>query len=287
MKTPCYIIEEHHEAYPVWMAAGEQGLICLRDNCLLHIDHHADMECGAYGCDFSDPNNASFLVREVLGIADFIVPAVYQEVFCEVALVLSTLATPLVWQDSMILRSDTNFLSVMDYIPFIHAPYKKGEKTDARYRYFRKAIGGIGAFSCQAPVVLDIDYDYFAWDDSLSTAPEKLIEITKEAYCQYTSNPHHPFRILPRRLLDGVERDGRYYLRYAERLKPEPLPSADTITKRISSVIEWLEKYDVQPQLITLCRSRFSGYTPAICWEKIEIELLDGLSKLYELQLKF
>lgn len=44
-----------------------------------------------------------------------------------------------------------------------------------------------------------MDLDYFCWDDSLLSVPEKRVEITKEAYEGCLADRYHPLRLLPAR----------------------------------------------------------------------------------------
>jgi hypothetical protein len=40
---PIFIMEEHHEAFIVWNYAMRAGWIPVKENCLFHVDTHADM----------------------------------------------------------------------------------------------------------------------------------------------------------------------------------------------------------------------------------------------------
>lgn len=87
LKMPFLTMEEHHEAFYYWGLAVEKGWIPPQGNVLFHVDHHDDLTCGGYFHDFSK----SFLTLEerrvftysALGIADFIVPALYEGLFSQ------------------------------------------------------------------------------------------------------------------------------------------------------------------------------------------------------------
>lgn len=85
---PLYIIEEHHEAYSVWLKAAKQGIIDSHSNILIHVDDHSDMSPAmlnreVLGLDAEDQAIDQFVYDE-LNIASFIVPACYIGLISEV-----------------------------------------------------------------------------------------------------------------------------------------------------------------------------------------------------------
>jgi hypothetical protein len=164
-------------------------------------------------------------------------------------------------------------------------PFSRTEvkKNDADHRFFTWREGGLaGDFRTPQPVVLDVDLDYFCWDDSRSGMPEDRLEITEDAYRSMRDNPYHPFRLLPRIIVRPAEEGGRYYLRYSNMPKPDPLPSEERVNKRIDAFAAWLARNEVRPRMISICRSRHSGYTPASMWRAIEKRLLERLTEKYD-----
>jgi hypothetical protein len=134
--------------------------------------------------------------------------------------------------------------------------------------------------------VLDIDLDYFCSDESLSSVPHKRLEITEQAYRDVTENPYHPFRLLPKAWLRPQEDGGRFYLSYLGLPKPEPLPEKKRIVKRMDLFIDWLARSKIAVSMISICRSRYSGYTHRDVWEEIEKGLLKRLSEVYDYDLQ-
>ncbi len=59
-----------------------------------------------------------------------------------------------------------------------------------------------------------------------------------------------------------------YYIinRYEEKLASELKVSKKKIQDRVRSFIDELDRKKVQPQIIDICRSRNSGYTPESQW---------------------
>ena len=281
---PVYCMEEHHEAFYYWGLAVENGYLQKEGNTLFHIDHHDDLENGGYFWDFTKPflnlEERKRFTYESLGIADFIVPALYEGTFSKMYNMKAVLPKAFQSQERFVRRVSNNALVMGEYIPFIHASYRK--EGNEKYKFFTYYEGSLTETERLENVVLDIDLDYFCWDDSLQTVSPKRIAITKEAYEEYLRNPYHPFRILPRRLLRTEEIDGIYYLRYEEPVICEKKADEAKIRKRIERFIEWIKKMEWQPKIITICRSMHSGYLPAEYAQFVEKELKAGLENIYK-----
>ena len=128
--------------------------------------------------------------------------------------------------------------------------------------------------------------DYFCWDDSLVSVPEKRVEITKEAYEGCLADRYHPLRLLPARTVKPqVVGGGRYYLAFLEGLPRDPLPSDRLILKRIERLISYLGDQGVLPKAIDVCRSFISGYLPAEKAAFVEESFMKRLGELYPLQM--
>ena len=282
--TPLYIIEEHHEAFYIWNKAALAGHLPPFGNTLLHIDRHTDFECGAYAADFgtlfSSLEAISDFTYNYLGIADFICPAIYQGLFNEVVIVKDYSIILPAPQQRLVRIDGNGCLEVDNLTVFSRAALSKPE---AEFRLFTYREGGLGNFSTPQEIALDIDIDYFCWDDSLSTVQDKRLEITETAYRELTGNPYHPFRLLPKAWLRPEEDGGRFYLSYIGLPSPGPLPEWEQVQKRINAFKRWLERNKVNPCMISVCRSRYSGYTPATMWADVENELLVRLGEVYEL----
>jgi len=287
--TPVFLMDEHNDAFYSWNLFCECGYIPKENNYLLHIDHHDDKESGAYDADLTHmPRTAaealSFTDR-CLGIADFIVPAIFQGLFSTLHTLKNVVPQSITDEQQCIKLISTNRLICLKYIPFIHAEAKKN--GDKNYKFFLYRTGGMksaGELNNADSLVLDIDLDYFCWDDSLKSVPEKRIEITRQAYEEYCSDRNHPFRLFPRKLVFAKEDNGRYFLVYRENYRREPSVSNERIIKRIDCLLEWLDKTKVFPKAIDICRSSYSGYLPSDKAEFVEKNFLKRLGELYSLE---
>lgn len=290
MAIPVYIMEEHHEAFYYWNFFIKKGYIPKNGNYLLHVDHHDDMECGGYEYDFSrlleeqDLDNIKEFTYSKLGIADFIIPAVYQGIFTDVHILKNLLPCRIEEKRRFVRAAYSGTgLETGSMIPFIHGSYVGA--PDSPYRFYRWRNGGLGEMDLpDEPLVLDVDLDYFAWDDSLSGVPPKRMEITREAYREYRENPYHPFRILPRLLLEMVEEDGRYYMEYREKFQPDKLPEKERMIKRMDRLLGWLTDRNIRPAVIDICRSRYSGYLPSKVFPWVEETFLQKLEACMDIE---
>lgn len=289
MSIPISVMDEHRDAFYHWFAMVETGLIPDSGNYLLHVDHHDDMVAGGYAFDLRNrPASAAeafAIMDRYLGIADFIFPALSYGVFSTVHIVKNLLPRPMKESDQIVRvqRGDSE-LAESPYIPFLYADACREPQSGCR-RWTKRENGlnGPSDLAGAENLVLDVDLDYFCWDDSLTSVPEKRIEITAEAWRDYQADRNHPFRILPKRCVRGEERDGRYYLVYSENIAPDPLPTEDKIQKRIDRLLNWLSDTGVEPKAIDVCRSAKSGYLPAQRAAFVEERFLKGLGELYSL----
>lgn len=283
LKMPFLAMEEHHEAFYYWGLAVEKGWIAERGNVLFHVDHHDDLACGGYFHDFSKPfenlTERKAFTYSHLGIADFIVPALYEGLFSEMFNMKGLVEQPFSTEEQMIRLRGKHILEPGKYVPFLHSDKRKNREGGYGFYTYHE-----GAFSDTGPlenVVLDIDLDYFCWDDALSTVLPKRIEITRDAYEDFYENPYHPFRILPRALIRAEEEDGRYYLRYMEAPVEEKIADEGLIRIRTERFLGWLGRQSWEPIFVTICRSARSGYLPQDRAEMVEELVCDGLRKLW------
>lgn len=284
MAISVYIMEEHKEAYYYWHLMQEKNEIKATGNYLLHIDHHDDAFAGRYSFDLEVKptlEEAKHRAYEVLGIGDFIAPAIYEGLFdhfyylrnfdnktSEVAAYVKKEPN-----DTLTIRYMNELLKLFGA--------NKALGNISRYQYI---VGGMGKLvkAIEQPLVLDVDLDYFAWDNSLSSAGNYRIEITKEQYEEIIGDTYHPLRIQGKPQYTYIEEAGHYYL---ESLKghSREIPSKEKILERMNNLFAWFKEADIQPAAIDICRSRLSGYLPRTLFPWIEEEFLTRLGKAYDI----
>ncbi len=281
---PVFRMEEHSEAYAIWHIAVEEGLIPASGNVLVHVDHHDDLECGPYDHDFTQPfpnvAQAMEFLRDGLGIADFIAPAFWEGIFDKMVNFKSIFPSNKPPQVKAVALRGTQELILRDYIPLTDSGNENVKAVD----YLQLSLNPLPPID--VPVVLDIDIDYFCWDNTLSTGTPARLEITEEAYRAFRTDPRHPCRILAKRIVYAFEKDGRYYMQIRDPA-PNPRETRDErIRQRVDKFMAWLKETELQPAVIDICRSRISGYCPSNKWEMVEGLVLEGLREIYPLQLR-
>lgn len=287
MKTPAVVVDEHHEAFAAWYKFKEREVIEPTGNYLLHIDHHDDMVCGGYDWDFTKPvetaEEACRLTNKALGIADFIVPALYQRLFSEVHILKNLRPCALSKKEQYVFCQGSKALICSDYIPFFHAAEKAN--SESLYRFFTRIEGGLLGENDlpQNGIMLDVDLDYFCWDDSLSSVPEKRLEITAAAYEEYMNDKNHPFRILPRKLVVAKEIEGKYYLVYKEHISAPNIADEETIVGRMEKLIDYLAQAKTAIRAVDVCRSSYSGYLPKSRADFVEREFFARIRRILDL----
>lgn len=275
--VPLYLVEEHHEAYLAWNHAVATGVMPPRCAGLLHVDEHSDLGVPLV----REPVRAAArtlagcagLTYRDLGIATFIVPAIYQGLFRRVVWLRQRFAAPPRHETLHVYaRPDGVRLALtgelahagamsLDRRQFVHEP-----RTEADPR----PLGEID--------VLDIDLDYFSCDPNAGLGV--TVEVTAREYAAFLADPYHPLRCRCGPQAQASSDGARHWLHL-----PEPYaPAAPTLKvdeaelrRRVDAFAAWLTDRAVRPRAITVCRSRRSGYTPGDQWALIEALLLDAL----------
>lgn len=288
-KIPCVMMHEHRDAYCCWTHFVNEGFIGEAGNYLLHVDHHDDYEVGLYERDLTRMprtfSEALDFTDKELGIADFIVPALWQGMFSTFHNLKTILPASFKDRTHLLFLRNGNSLEMRRTVTPLLEERAKADPEGCRVYTYRE--GGLHHADRidAASVVLDVDLDYFCWDDSLLSVPEKRVEITKEAYEDYLANRYHPLRLLPARTVRPRVVGGRCYLAFLEGVPRDPLPSDRLILRRIDRLISYLDDQGVFPKAIDVCRSSISGYLPAEKAAFVEESFMRRLSELYPLQM--
>lgn len=302
MKT--YIIEEHNEAFYVWNHALRKGLIRATNNTLLHVDEHADSAPPQLNISMHKLHDDMVQIRDFtygeLNIASFIVPALYQGIFnCIYWVRQPPKKSRYGRNDEGELRPATrrsykrvvqSHLGQGKKLYFVPPNYVKKEHDDQTDRkYVDVRIRTVQQMPSMKDVVLDIDLDYFSTVDDPSLVDPLVINITKAEYTEYLSNLYHPIRhrFLDNRI-EAVEKDGQYFYLvdgYEGQYPNDRRVDEGTILVRVKEFAEKLDEKSINPQIIGICRSKASGYTPYDQCEFIQDALIDNLNELYDLDI--
>jgi hypothetical protein len=294
-KINLFIFEEHHEAFFVWNYAVIKKILPKSNNVLLHVDQHSDMAVPKFSYSIKSlqdslSNIYQFTYSE-LNIGNFIFPAIYQGIFRQ-----------LYWLYQTNNEGKSSPIKILVYS-------QKGEgrvlkinsNCDAgTFAFFNPDLKNVlfnsiktsNEFPASQSVVLDIDLDYFSCNPIEYQYKGKL-EVTKEQYDSFNKDKYHFLRLYHGNRIKTQIEDEKYYLAFnfltpefvAEKLGGVKV-SKEEIVRRIELFIEFLIINKVEPQLIDICRSRLSGFTPEEQGQFIEEKLIEKLSTLYELEIK-
>ncbi len=297
-----FIIEEHNEAFFIWNYAIRNNIIAPVDNILLHVDEHADFELPVFISpvitDTPDYQSLLDYTRENLSIDDFIIPCIYQGVFKQINWMRQkhsytnknrNLHLALIHQEPELpLRQPALRQNEMSYFYLFDKKFKAAlfdpKHKSVNYSYITTDTDSLD-FKENSSIILDLDLDYFFSDEQ--NAGTFKIQITEQEYMAYKNNTYHKMRFMGSRI-NAIKEDNAYYYTYQSRqnyLNPQFDPAE--VCHNIEKFSFFLEEHNIKPDLISICRSRFSGYTPAEHWQWIEDELLNALAKHYHIRIEY
>jgi hypothetical protein len=292
-KIPLFIFEEHHEAFFVWNYSVMNKIIQASNNVLLHVDEHSDMGVPNFNKSMKFLNSLKALhdfTYTELAITDFIIPALFQGIFNQVYWLYQS--------NDESKKAKKNIV----YSPNGQAKTLKLLKADqidqlgvlslykSKFRNFMfEPITTECQFSDRQSVVLDIDLDYFSCNPSSYYYNQGKLEVTEEEYKSFHENKYHFLRLSFGSSINIKEENGKYYLILSSTEPPvitsKLKVSEEEIIKRIDKLILFLNKNNIEIQMIDICRSRLSGFTPDDQWEFIERKLIEKFSDTYEIEI--
>ena len=137
-------------------------------------------------------------------------------------------------------------------------------------------------------VILDIDLDYFSCNHQYYNFKGKL-EVSSKQYYEFVEDKHHFLRSTLGSGVTAKKRGDKYFLYFNDFTESKSIPnylkvSETEIIRRIEKFVSFLKLNQVKPQIIDVCRSRLSGYTPENQWRFIEENLIQQLAELYSLE---
>jgi hypothetical protein len=283
---PLVLVEEHHEAFYVWNYAALKGWIPSANNTLLHADSHADMALPRLRqplCSVADLTDLLDFVHRELDISSFIWPAVYAGMFNRVLWLKPQHRTSSGgWRP--ILVSSKNERHTEFLLTSFDATQPQTCPPGARLMHFCP-VTPQEYLATEQPIVLDIDLDYFCCNE-YPLASFREVEITHQSFDEFQANPYHVLRMSPAMKVSAIRRAGRYYLLFYDYQADGHGRTKGNSDFRatLSSFCRYLACYSVAPPLIVVCRSMYSGYTPAEHVEDLQREVLEGLGHLYSLR---
>lgn len=254
---PTFIIEEHNEAFYVWNYCIENRLMPNTENVLLHVDEHADMGVPKFNTPITElTGNLSEVqkfVQDEIGIGSFIVPAMYLGFFRKISWVK---LEQKVKSHQLYVRS-YNAEGLRLLMGPVTQEINAASEKDRDLRFFQYDLNTVESIKEDSEVILDIDLDYFSCSGNPVEIQDITIEISKNEYENFLSNPYHKIRFLG--FKPTVKKlNSKYYLTINDykHMYPDLYPftlkvDLTVIENRIDDLMNSLIRNRLVPRVIT------------------------------------
>lgn len=286
---PTYIIEEHHEAFIVWNKVISENLIPAKGNILFHFDEHVDFASPSFNQSIHELNHdfdsiKNFTFKE-LKIDSFIITSIYYGIINQYYWFKFGNDVPYKKHSCFVTSFNNEGLKLMIGMSN-NIPKNINHNNFIKFKFNRQPINSIPV---NKYVLLDIDLDLFSCTENPKMLNDIHIEITMQEYQNFKNNKYHKIIYSGVSNVEAIEKKGKYYylLNYFKYIYPiDKKKSLTQISERIIFFVQQLKLKKVQPAVITISRSRYSGYTPEDQWLAIEKMLLDELKTIYDIKIE-
>jgi hypothetical protein len=282
------VFEEHNEAFFVWHQAKKNGWIASSGNTLIHIDEHSDWNYPRLTQPILEGNESSEVAldfsRNQLNIGNFIWPAIYQKTFDQVLWCKASYMKEHPASRMFIIKTNEHgyeFVTGMTTQDFVSIGH--GSPSFVHYQ----KIPLSHQITVKAPVVISICLDFFSsWVFPKTKNSE--IEISQREAEKFKNDPYHFLKLTTGSRVDLIYKHDQPFLMFNQyeyeewsRLKVSP----EEIDNRIDKLLHMISKPEIDIKLVTISRSRLSGYTPDDQWEFIEQKLIDKMSEIFDIKI--
>lgn len=282
--VPIVVVEEHHEAFYVWNYAVRSGWLQPRGYTLLHVDSHPDMMLPRLRRPLASIDDlvdlAAFTYRE-LEISNFIWPAVYQGYFKRYVWIKHVHRLCSGGWRTIAIQAKNDSATEFTLTP--QEGLRGSCSPDAQVIEYTPATTS-DTIKTDHPFVLDVDLDFFCCNEYPQPIYREL-EITKSSFEEIIHNRYQCLRVSPGDKVSVREKDGRYFLLYND-YEPTAVSSdrdrTFEIATRMEDLLSALDRSRITPELIVICRSFYSGYTPRRYCNSIQETFLSRLRERYE-----
>ncbi|SHK41875.1 peptide arginase, FlmR/OhkR family [Paramaledivibacter caminithermalis] len=289
-KIKAVIIEEHNEAFLVWDYAIRNKWIPNKGNFLLHVDEHADMGTPCMNISiheaFRELQTVNKLVYEEFNIATFIVPSIYLDIINKVFWVKHNKSGGNIKVKKRFVYSYKNEGKLL--VSGDASSFGNNIQKPRSYHEYDYYWGNIDDILPNKNVILDIDMDYFSCGGEPRNFGPLYLEITRQEYDRFTNNRYHPINYINIPRIECRDMNGKYYyvINNFEVDIPNYLKVGNKdILKRIDKLVKTLYSKKINPEIISICRSAHSKFTPSDQVNFIQENLLKALMEIYSLEI--
>lgn len=274
-RVPIYVIEEHHQAFEVWFNEFEAES-CYNGRTLIHIDEHADFGVPFLRMPIPGHNEIDKLhdfVYKNLTIGTFILPAIANGYF-----------QFLEWlkpSDLSVEDASLYFINKLTEYPFLTKD--KEFSPESTFLEYRK-VGWSTVPNINGNYMIDICLDAFACHE-LPICNDFILEISKEQFDYLNNHKLNPWFFRYGARIELNEKFGRYYFSLIDPWSRGAIASPDEYLNLSIHNLEKFREYiwllPNKPEIITICKSFRSGYTPKTIGNQVLNSVLDILFKRF------
>lgn len=269
-------INEHNEAFLVLTYLASKKKLSSNYS-LIHVDEHHDLGRAIIKEkdleQLDNPENLKKITYEQIRVSDYILPLVKNNIVNEV-----------IWIN--------NFKTSKDYNCKLTSEYN-GEYLILNYQPIKESVGdfrlkliklheGENKSVFKDKCILSIDLDYFSCDDD--AGENSKIEITEEAYKINTEELYSKWKMIFGSKINYYTENNKFYMTYCglEGPKEKKRNSKSIIKKKVDELGIFLKENIINPDVILICKSNYSGYTPREDINFTHEEVVKMLQDLYK-----
>ena len=250
-----YIIEEHNEAF-------YEIVKLVNDNekyTLIHVDEHHDFGTPIILkndlINYKVEKNLKDITYNQLRVSDYIIPLFH----------LGIIDTS-IWLSNNEKEYYFEFVTFEEFVSCNHVMIgcKQVQPNGNNNKFLEVTLrSDIQPFIESKNIILSIDLDYFSCSDE--AGERTVIEITEEEFIRFNSNLYHKCRLNFGSRISCNTKDGKYYMvhQHMDGKFVNKQRSKDEIYNKLTEFEIFLKNNKVKPNIIIICKSLISGYTPS------------------------
>ncbi len=298
-RIPVYIVDEHNESFYCWHKEKNKNNI-NEPLDILHLDAHSDMGTpntlsksiyipkNKYA-DYAGYYNDFIRGDMQIDIGSFILPAILGGIVKNAYFVFPKWRKIKPEDHKMIVYSVFGEGKIIKCEKSSEPPIKNKMFTKAfpDIKHFDSHICDMDHIPQNKKVLLDIDLDYFACRDSVGNELFHTIEITRGQYLKRELLSKNKYLLYDNIKLEFSKDNGRYIVVVSHKKSrvKEYFQDTEAINGEINRIFDTLKNKAINPAIITISRSCYSGYCPMKFSKTIEKMIIKKITNEYSVLL--